>query len=239
VAARCPIFIVVLFVADALLSGAYLGNYLAGQPFYTPTLLLDVDGEANIPTWFSSMQLFSIAGLLALVAWSRKVPGEKGAAALVVLPVLFLVLSLDEVAQIHEWLGSRSDVLLPDGRRTVTVFRQTGIWMFVLGGPFVALLAWLLWSVKNHFAAAGSAFRKFVLGCGVFLLGALGAELVSNVPAPTSLGYVVTVFCEETLEMVGLTLVLWATYVLAAAHVVVDRRSAASASPPCAVEPAA
>ena len=170
----------------------------------------DLDGEANLAAWFGSAQ-WLIAGLLfGHFAWRRFKPAAIRSWVLLALPALFFLLSLDEVAQLHEGLGRKSDALLPNGSRHGTVFSTTGIWTFVLGLPFAALLLGLLAAVRPYFRAHRAVLPRVLIGMFVMLVGAIGMELFSNfVDRGTDL-WMLQIMAEEVLEMVGATLVLWA-----------------------------
>lgn len=199
-----------LLLVDLGLGLSYLCNYGLGEPFAFVTRLIDLDGEANLPTWYSSVKLFSIALLLALFASRHFRSSSWRAWMLAGLPLLFLALSADEVAQVHEWLGQRSDALLPDGTRHGTFFRETGIWMFVIGVPFLIALLASLYVLRDYFSAAAGASKLFVRGVLILLFGAIGIETLSNISESDS--HVIQVFFEELLEMIGATLMLWGTY---------------------------
>lgn len=206
--------IFLLLLADLGLGLFYFGNYLLGEPSGFITLRFDLNGEANVPTWYSSVKLFSIALLLALFA-SRVIELSNWRTWLLAgLPLLFLALSADEVAQIHEWLGLQTDALLPDGTRRGTFFRVTGIWMFLIGIPFLIIVLAILYMLREYFRDAAGALKLFVYGLLVLLFGALGIETLSNIPERGSLGYVFQIFFEELFEMLGATLMLWAAYEL-------------------------
>jgi hypothetical protein len=100
--------------------------------------------ENNLPTWYSTLQLFALAFLMGLFALSRYDRGRPSTLALFSLPAVFLALSLDEVAEIHEWVGYRLDYFLPTGDRSATPFEYTGIWGFVIGIPFLLICLGLL-----------------------------------------------------------------------------------------------
>jgi hypothetical protein len=57
----------------------------------------------------------------------------------------------DEVATLHERLGNKLDIFLPGGSRQNTLFSTTGIWMFAIGVPFLALVGFLFLSVRTYF----------------------------------------------------------------------------------------
>jgi hypothetical protein len=215
---RIPAVILVLFVTDAVLGLLYLFNQWAGEPFWKLTQLVRLDGEKNLPTWYSSIQLFLVAVLLGIFALRNFSAVQGRSWLLTALPVAFLALSLDEIAQIHEWLGLKSDVLLASGSREDTSFQQTGIWMFVIGIPFAAGMLWLIYSIRRYFAGTVGVLAKFVVGLLIFLGGAIGLELLSNFSAKDSVGNAAQIFLEEVCEMVGVTVILWAVYDLLLAH---------------------
>ena len=93
---------------------------------------------------------------------------------------MFLALSLDEVAGIHEAIGGRSDALLPGGDRDNIVFDQTGIWFVLLGVPFVVGLALGYVAVRPWLTGTRDGLIRLVAGMIVFLIGAIGIEILSN-----------------------------------------------------------
>jgi len=212
--ARVPPPILIFFVIDLALGIAYVANYLAGQPFGHLTAFLDLDGEANLPTWYSSIQWFCVAILLGVFAQYNFTLSQGKSWPLLLLPLVFLALSLDEVAHIHEQLGKKVDLLILGGTRTNTPFRWTGIWMFVIGIPFLAALAALLLSLRAYLKDAPGALFKIVLGMAVMLAGAIGIEILSNFVDHQSAYGVAQVFAEESFEMFGATIVLWGSYEL-------------------------
>src|SRR5687767_14324038 len=110
---RVPPFILVLFIIDMALGLSYLTNELVRRPYAILTVFLDFDGEGNLPTWYSSIQWFCVSTFMGLFAHSNFSIAQRKSWLLPALPLLFLAFSLDEVAQTHEWLGQKSDILLP------------------------------------------------------------------------------------------------------------------------------
>lgn len=210
-----PPVVRIFLCLDIILCLAFVANYLLGQPFSKPTALLDLNGENSLPAWYSSMQFFFIF-LLAAVFVHHRFRRHGRCLSLIVLPAMFLLMSIDESVMIHEYLGRRSDVLLAGGTRDGTMFQETGVWMLVIGIPF--LILFLLWirSVRKSLGMP-SVGRKLVTGMGIMLAGALGCELLSNFIGKSL--QVVELALEEGLEMVGATVMLWAVYDLAAEYV--------------------
>ena len=204
-----PTLILVFFAADTVLGAAYICNFWAGEPSEWLSHQLDLDGEANLPTWYSSIKWFCVAALFAIIALSNGQRTPAKSWPVMGLALLFLALSLDEVAGIHEWLGRQSDALLPNGTRAHTIFETTGIWI-VLAAPFGLILGGLTIRARHYFTRDLSARAKFIFGMALFLFGALAIEMVSNFIAYN----VYLVFAEELSEMLGSTIVLWGIYEL-------------------------
>lgn len=162
---RVPALILVLFIIDIALGLGYIFNELLRRPYWKLTALLDLNREGNLPTWYPSIQWFCVAIFLGLFAHRNFSLRQKRSWLLVVVSLLFLVLSLDEVAEIHEWLGQEVDVLLPGGTRHNTLVHSTGIWMLAIGVPFLALFIVLISSIKIYFQGAPDALLKILWGC--------------------------------------------------------------------------
>ncbi|MDX6751204.1 hypothetical protein SH611_15420 [Geminicoccaceae bacterium 1502E] len=206
-------FIAFFFIADIAISFLYIANIALGDRF---TRMFDLDGEANFPAWYSSTQLFVVAALLGLFAFHhfslRHVRSWPPAG----LAMFFVLLSADETAQFHEWAGSISDALLTSGTRE-TLLDRMGTWMFVIGLPGVALAFLLLHSARFYFRPAPGALVKFLVGMAILAAGAVGVEGLDNFLAGTAAA-TAQVFVEETLEMVGVTIMLWGTLDLLQAY---------------------
>lgn len=204
----------VLLLADISMAALYILD--AALPYKLFTRLVDLDGEANLPTWYSSAQLLVLALLLGAFAVINRDSHVRW--SLFGLPALCLVLSLDEVAQIHEGLGLKSDVLLAVGAREDSVVVRTGIWMFLLGPPFLIVVA-LLWRAFVPFLQGRArVVRLYIVGFVVYAGSALGIEILANFVGPGGLASVVQVVCEELGEMLGVTLLVWATLELLASY---------------------
>ena len=68
--------------------------------------LFDLDGERNVPAWFSSSMLFLCGFLLAMIAFFKKTEGAPYALHWSGLSIIFLYLSLDEAISIREGLNN-------------------------------------------------------------------------------------------------------------------------------------
>lgn len=201
--------VLLCFAADLALGLIFLVDASFGEP----TRLFDLEEEANVPAWYASAQLLVVALLLGLYASVHFERSKMDAWLLATLPLVFLGLSIDETAGIHEWIGYRTDALLPGGSRDNTLFEKTGIWMIVLGLPFVAFIFFAFRRLR-HYCRPVSVRLRYATGFILFVSGAVGVEVAVNFVETDSQAHVVQVLLEEMLEMVGVTTMLWATWTL-------------------------
>lgn len=171
--------------------------------------LWNLDSEANVPTWFSSMQLATVGlGVSGLAALG--IGGRMEKRALVLAGFGFLVLSLDELISLHEKLGRGIEELT--GARGTTAFDVTGQWVLVGAPLFLAAAALLWWALRGLFEGERRAGLLVSAGALLYLVSFAGIEALTNfVDAEAT-----TVLLEEVGEMAGVTLILWGVLVLAA-----------------------
>lgn len=155
----------------------------------------DLDGEGNVPTWFSS------AGLLAcgLVAFLLR----RQARGLATFAFLLSAAAVDEVAMFHEraaaWLLERRGDVPP-----------IAVWL--LGAVLAATLAATLVPMLRRLPRVVRT-RLFVSG-GVFVLSAVGVETLGQAWARShgwhNAVYTLLVLLEECGEMLGAAICLHA-----------------------------
>jgi hypothetical protein len=209
---KIPLIIKLLFLVDLALCLTHLLILLfVHHPFLIR--LFDLGQEANIPTWYSSTKLFCISALAALFAYRKFDSAHITSWVLILLPILFLILSMDESASIHEWFGLETDFILLNTKREETFFRETGVWMFIAGVPFIIFFLTLMVSIKKYFGSKKYVFIKILFGMMIFLSGALGVEMAANI-VENRFYIIFQDFCEELLEMVGITIIFWGFYQL-------------------------
>jgi hypothetical protein len=147
---------------------------------------------------------------------------SRASVALALLGFILVAMSLDEVAMIHEWVGGWID----GATRAGTALHYTGVWFLVIGAPFAAIMAVLLWRLRAALSAVPGTIAGLTTGLTVLLLGALGIEALSNFVFPPELRgtrtsfppYLYTVTVEEGLELIGGSLVLWTASVFMLNH---------------------
>ncbi len=148
--------------------------------------LFDLDEENNLPTWFSGFLLLNNS--LVLFSYSQA-SGIDHRLHWRFLAVGFLVLSIDEVAGLHESFHSAIDInwAIP-----------AGILVTLVGLTFIPLLL----SLKRRLAV------MYVLSGSMYVCGAIGVELLSEDMDSDSLAYGFATAAEESLEMFGAWLFL-------------------------------
>src|SRR5687767_6104929 len=102
------IIIAVLFVTLAGLAARFALYMWGGVEFLEPLRLFDVGEERSIPTWFESILFLLCSSLLAVVTVAKKQRNDRYSLHWSVLSIILLLLSLDEVASIHEAIGQQS-----------------------------------------------------------------------------------------------------------------------------------
>jgi hypothetical protein len=175
-----------------------------------PAFNLDVEG--NIPSWFSSILLFSSGLLLGFVASTQKRMG-KPVAAWWVLAAIFLFLSVDEFMAIHEALGTNFGEFI--GASGLLLEYS---WVLLYGPIGVVLLALFIPFLRR---LPRRSRNLMILGGIVYVSGAIGVELIGSrfwtvdQQGPQQWEYYVMAGIEETLEMLGLAIFIYSLLVFA------------------------
>src|SRR6266545_6954569 len=166
--------------------------------------LFDVNSENNVPTWFSSLLLFGDALLAGLVAALVRRAGGRDAGHWAALAVLLSLLSLDEVASLHERLPDPATALLggAGGALHFAWVLPGALLALLVGSAFVGFLTRLPGSTRRLVATAGVVY----LGAAVGLESLSGMVLEAQGDRAM---YLLVSAAEEGLEMVGSVLLLY------------------------------
>jgi len=196
---------IILLIVVANMAGIWARFYLQFPHIKSFIRLVDVDTEMNIPTLYSSFAMFVASALLALVGYMHRVRRESGFPWFG-LAFIFIFLSIDESSEFHEMLvGPVRETLHTSGVFYFAWVIPYGIVAIVLG---TAYFRFLLNLPKNMLGL-------YLLSGVVFLSGAIGLELVGGVIAQKSgtesFIYAISYTCEETLEMLGIALLIYTT----------------------------
>ncbi|MEX0827753.1 MAG: hypothetical protein WD005_02260 [Haliea sp.] len=170
-----------------------------------------VNQEQNLPSWFSSVQLLFSAGLLAAIWWQEKMTSRPFARHWGWLCLIFVFLSMDEMASLHERTMEPLQRLtggMPDG-----IWAPT--WL-IAGLAFTAVVA--IAYLRFFFMCLTPEQRlRLAAAAVVFLSGAVIMEMVAGavffphgyeswVEFEETFAYAVTTHVEEFLEMAGILL---------------------------------
>jgi|FLYL01.1.fsa_nt_gi hypothetical protein len=159
---------------------------------------ISVDEELAVPTWFAVVQLFVLATAAGLAAVTSEHRSERRALWATSLVALFF--SVDEQATIHEALTGALPEVFPR-------IRDRGAWMFVYPVVLMAIGVWLRRDIAWSWPHRRRLLLRILAGAAVFGTG-VGLEAVQYLTGfPTLLIHI-----EEFLEMVGVSVMLWAIY---------------------------
>jgi hypothetical protein len=174
-----------------------LREYLAGA--------FNVDGEQNIPTFYSFLGLLFSSLLLGVIAYAKNLDADRYKNHWKILSFIFLYLSLDEIGQLHE--------------RFITPMRSllnaSGFLYFTWIVPFGFLVVIFLISYSKFVWHLPVATKKlFVAACALYIGGALGFEMLGGYESSTqgeyNIVYQIIVTVEESLEMLGIVVFIHA-----------------------------
>lgn len=197
--------LVSLLLAGASLFGQYLRFFHGMGSALGFIQNFDIEEEANFPTYYSTMLLLTAAFLLAVIARMQRLAGDRMAKRWGLLAAIFVFMSLDETVGFHELVGQR----MPD--------------IDVLGG--ILHYAWVV-PAAIAIVIVGLYFLPFVMSLPnphrmriivsgvVYVGGALGVELAESAIASRTgdetWPYQLVATTQETMEMVGISIFIWA-----------------------------
>ncbi len=172
---------------------------------YHVVRLFNVNRESNIPTWYTSMMLLVCAVLIAAIARTEKAKSENYIRRWWGLALIFLCLSIDEAAAIHEKLTIPLQESLNLGGYLYFAWVLVGI-------PLVVVFALTYFTFVLHLPQRTR--NLFFLAGLLYIGGALGIELIGAnrwyIDDGTSLPYSAIATIEELLEMLGIVVLIYA-----------------------------
>ena len=199
--------VLMLVLFELCLSLIFITSSLLGMKVWIVHRLFDMDGEQNIPAWFSSVQLFAIGLVFLLKIFDTNPTPAIPRYFLLLVGLGFIFLSADEAAGIHEQISQSLNKFggLPGFKG------GHGYWVAVYGAIAVTLAlsnlrpAWNMWTQYRR------ASTYIAVGMSLIVAGAMGLEIISyqflrDGDAPML--YMLEVAGEEFLEMAGASVVL-------------------------------
>ncbi|MEA2736498.1 MAG: hypothetical protein QOE14_2949 [Humisphaera sp.] len=211
-----PALVRVMFALDLLMGALYfLSRRLRDVIGKQLVNFFDLNGETNLPSWYSAAQLALIGALLMAFATSELRRGARAAWAMMLGGAAFLFLSLDETTSLHERFGYWLDTVR---NRRHTIFHETGFWMLICAPLFIAAIALLAVGARRYLRGRPGIALKLAAGVALFIAAAAGVEALSNFAEAHGTAARALVLLEEVGEMLGATIILWGVCDLIRAH---------------------
>ena len=194
---------------------AYIYTYISGHDHVLGFLrLVDVGSEQSLSTYFSVINLLLAAGLLFTIYAHESKVVKPASGYWLFLSILFLFLSIDESAGIHEKFGNlheymvRMDFIEPmlDTHQWIPFGVIFVICVFVILLPFLRSLPT---KTRNYFLIAGTVFVTGAIGFEF-----LGAYMLKSgfVDSPKEMIFFIRRLFEEGFEMYGIAIFNCALY---------------------------
>jgi cellulose synthase/poly-beta-1,6-N-acetylglucosamine synthase-like glycosyltransferase len=198
----------VAYLLVLLSSAGQLLKYMLGHAFLPGLVsLFYVDIEHNIPTYFSALLLLCAALLVAVIANVNGKQRMPHVSKWVILSFGFLFMAFDEAFQVHERLNIPVGTLLGDG--------SLGVFYFAWVIPGIALVFVLgLYFLRFLLHLPATTRLSFLMAATLYIGGAIGVELIGSAHAELhgyeNWTYSMIATLEESLEMAGLIVFIWA-----------------------------
>jgi hypothetical protein len=165
------LFVLVLLVNALGIFGRTVEELLGYEGTSRVVRLFHVGLEGNITTWFSSILLLSSAALLAVIALGKRRLGQPYVGHWLGLALIFLYLSIDEAARVHE--------LTIDPLREA--FNPSGVLYYawvIVAIPLVLLFALLY--LRFLLALPRTTQLLFVAAGAMYVFAALGMDMIGG-----------------------------------------------------------
>ena len=187
--------------------GVQVSKYVLGHSYLLGLVpLFDLGTDNTVPTWYASITLLICSILLAIISMAKREDKDPFTLHWKALAFIFLYLSIDEVARIHEVVG---DTLWRFTGKTHGLFYFNWV---IYGLAFVVVLIPPYVKFVRHLPS--KTMRLFILAGVVYVGGALGMEMINARHADlhgfNNLTYQLMTAVEEFLEMIGIVIFIYA-----------------------------
>ena len=203
---------VLLWVVATLIITGTTASFITHKVLPTPEHKLakvmnrfDINFEPSVPAWYSASALLASSLLLTVTGLARMQEQDRFGKHWLLMGVIFAGLSMDEAARFHEMLhvaiASQIDV---GGIFYFPWIVPALIFVGGLGICYIPFLRHLDRRTAKLFVAAG----------GIYVMGAVGMEIVAGPIAEKygelCTGHMICEAIEETLEMLGIVVFIYA-----------------------------
>ncbi|MBN2029673.1 hypothetical protein JW824_05455 [bacterium] len=170
-----------------------------------------LEDEYNIPTYFSSFLLGMAAFLLGLIAFSEEKGEDHFRRHWIFLAALFLFFSIDEAICLHERLNMAIRNIF--GWKELVGWRKFFFSTWIVPGTIFSIIL-VLNNFRFFLQLPKRTKHLFFLAALICFSGVIGIELITilyrNTFGPLNFNYTMIVTVEETLEMSGVILFIYA-----------------------------
>ena len=186
-------FLFIINIAINVIQDSFMNGNIIIQNVFS---FLHFDKETNLPTFFNTLLLL----VNAVVFYFIGITASADRKYWFLLAFVFLYLTFDEFASIHEKLNELTPILLN--------FERKGLYYFAWIIPY-GILVWVLalFLSKFIFRLPKCIFKKYIIAAVLYLLGVFLLESLSGFEyqlyAASKQFYFLSTI-EETLEMSGL-----------------------------------
>lgn len=203
------LIVVIIMLVAAHLLGLCLTFFFNHNYVFGLVPLFDLDEEQNIPTWYSSVSLLLSSLLLGMIAYKTDRQKKRYYYNWAVLAGIFLFLSIDEFASLHE--GFTNPLRESFNLKGYLYFAWVipyGLFTIGLMLFYFKFLLSLPAKTRNNFILAGLLYVTGAVGFD--MLGGMQWELYDNYdPAFKFHLYVLYASIEEILEMTGVAIFIY------------------------------
>jgi hypothetical protein len=208
------LFVVVLLLTIASLAGQYSKHILGHDHLRGFVPLFNVNTEGNIPTWYTSFSILLCAVLLFVIARARKIEGDRYSIYWMILGLIFLYISVDEGAGVHDAL----DFSLPSLGYITSAPRYirmlpVAVLLLIFGLMYLKFLFYLPARTRLLFIVAGTIYVSGAFGMG-FVMERYGTRHGWD-----NMTLEILAALEEFLEMIGIVIFIYALMSYMETHV--------------------
>lgn len=194
--------VIVLLLFFSLVSQFIRFNYL--DPITVKFDRFNLDAEGNIPNYFSTIFLLFIAILLGFITTFKMREKNSFATHWLILTTIFLLMSMDEAASIHDMISSPLKNIL----------HTTGIFYFAWVIPaIIFVIIFFLNYFRFWLNLPNKSLLLFAVSAFIYIGGAIGFELISgkqkSIDTNINFTYVILTNIEEFLELIGIVLFIY------------------------------
>lgn len=200
--------LVAVLLTGLTIGGKYLENLSGNDLPRVLTILVswvNVTGERSAATWFAVMLLLLCGGVLAVIAASKRVDGGRYRHYWLGLAIVFVGMSIEEVAGVHEQLNSPMGSLIERSGYLYYGWVIVGMGVVLLGAA-LCFRFWLHLDPRTRWL--------FFLAAVLYVGGSIGLEMISARVYDARNGYSMRYWfvssLEELCEMLGLIVFLFA-----------------------------